>query len=944
MADLDELAQRMRRDWNRRIEHDYRFWMSDGQSDDAAMWESGARDFDILFGNYQDLSDKVALDLGCGVGRMLRAATQHFGQVIGLDVSSSAIERARTYLGSSTKMQLIEGNGYDLQPLGDESIDVVYSFAALTSIPQEVIANYLLESNRVLKQHGVAKFQIYLGKDQGVAEQDTLHLRCFDERNVRLAFERCGFVVESIEELVLPFQVSFEELGILARIITVRKVDRTELSRDELAALLSPRREQRSQDWCGSELEYWMAIQYAQSLLQEGREAEARLAVEHAVAAVDNEELRFDQVYQGLLQELATKQSGATKIVELELGGQQEPQIGSADNAVLQRNLNTLRGRFPSQYQLLTVETQTSTAVEVRETEQGVVLYEDGQCLDHPSKPVSGAEAWVTRLFNEQRVADADTLVVIGVGAGYHIEAIQARGSTVSIVEPSVSVFWALLESRDITAILANAEHLFLGERFEARCFESGDAALAVRPQAQALYPELCRSVKSMLYSTRGFSSLHPSFAVLGPLQGGTLPTTVYTTDALSRLNQRVRQIDVSGFAPAYHLLNDLLSEEVRQKVMHGNLIEVISQAVVESAHEKPIDVLICMAQAPISGRALTELRKMGVITVLWFVEDYLRFTYWREIAQFFDFVFTIQRGACIEQIKAAGAGQVHYLPTACDPEIHRPVELSTEERERWGSLVSFVGAGYHNRQQMFANFANQPFKIWGTEWPLCRPFDSLVQEGGRRIAVDEYVKIFNATDINVNLHSSAEKNGVDPYGDFLNPRTFELAACGAFQLVDEREYLAECFTPGEEIVTFNGLQDLQNKIEYYSQRPDERIAIAARARERVLRDHTYEQRLRQLLDIVYTSKFERLRERQSSGPWARMIERAASVDDELHQRCKVAFERGEAANLDGLVWDIHHGKGDLTDTEKKLLFLHHIRSQIIQMRKEEVSNHKELL
>ena len=74
------------------------------------------------------------------------------------------------------------------------------------------------------------------------------------------------------------------------------------------------------------------------------------------------------------------------------------------------------------------------------------------------------------------------------------------------------------------------------------------------------------------------------------------------------------------------------------------------------------------------------------------------------------------------------------------------------------------------------------------------------------------------------------------------------------------------------------------------------------------------------------------------------MIERAASVDDELHQRCKVAFERGEAANLDGLVWDIHHGKGDLTDTEKKLLFLHHIRSQIIQMRKEEVSNHKELL
>jgi spore maturation protein CgeB len=83
------------------------------------------------------------------------------------------------------------------------------------------------------------------------------------------------------------------------------------------------------------------------------------------------------------------------------------------------------------------------------------------------------------------------------------------------------------------------------------------------------------------------------------------------------------------------------------------------------------------MAQAPISGRALSELRRKGVVTVLWFVEDYLRFTYWKDYAKYFDYVFTIQKGECIDAIRKAGATNVHYLPTACDQVIHAPASLT---------------------------------------------------------------------------------------------------------------------------------------------------------------------------------------------------------------------------------------------------------------------------
>jgi len=360
-----------------------------------------------------------------------------------------------------------------------------------------------------------------------------------------------------------------------------------------------------------------------------------------------------------------------------------------------------------------------------------------------------------------------------------------------------------------------------------------------------------------------------------------------------------------------------------------------VSNTLLEAFSEKPIDILICMAQAPISAKALTELRSRGVITVLWFVEDYLRFTYWHQMAKFYDFVFTIQKGDCIDRIRAAGAGAVHYLPTACDPTFHAPLILSEEDKEKWGSPISFVGAGYHNRQQMFSTFSSYPFKIWGSEWPTGKPFDRMVQEESRRVKPEEYIKVFNATDVNLNLHSSSERDGVDPTGDFVNPRTFELASAGAFQLCDHRSLLSELFEVGKEIVTFTDLPDLKEKIAYYQAHPEERRAIAEAARIRALRDHTYERRYEEMLSIIYASKYEQLRQREHNSPWAEMIRRADG-DTELKERCERACARGEEPALDGLIADIVTGQGKLTEVEQKLLFLHHIRSQVLRMKREE--------
>ena len=81
--------------------------------------------------------------------------------------------------------------------------------------------------------------------------------------------------------------------------------------------------------------------------------------------------------------------------------------------------------------------------------------------------------------------------------------------------------------------------------------------------------------------------------------------------------------------------------------------------------------------------------------------------------------------------------------------------------------------------------------------------------------------------------------------------RTFEAAACGAFQLVDDRTALHSLFDPPNDLVAYASVDELTALIGRYLHDPDARREAAERARSRALREHTYAKRLGQLLDTV---------------------------------------------------------------------------------------------
>lgn len=954
MSDLSKLASQMKADWDRRIGHDYRFWMSDGYASDAAMWEAGARDFDVITKGLYPGSSTTIVDLGCGVGRLLKAALNNAGRVIGIDVSQKAIEKARSLLGANPRLELLLGNGTDLYPLVDDSVDLLISFATFGSIPAAVSAAYLRDIQRVLKPGGIARIQMYAGAAPSVQCEDTLNLRCYKAENIKAAMQLAGFEVQSLEELVLPLKVSFKELGFEAVIVSLKKPTKASVLQiadaPTIAQALLPGGEpqQIGAESLGKDLEYWMSVNYARELAERGELEKAKITLDYAASISQNTTIDVSEILRAINDKL--KDGGYMSAPQpVRSTGQSPNQVAQvAADDFFSRNMQLLAQRFPAvaeQIKNFQSSLSSEDKVESKQTEQGPVFYFAGQCLDHPQKPLAGAESWAKKIAREDRFANCRHAIVVGCGAGYHLEAmlqqLASAGSDekagqryLSLVEPEIQVFLQALRIRDCSAWLSRIAGIVLGA--EAALPEmKGDDELWIRPQTQALAPQFCETLRSNFYSQRGLSLLYPTIGVVGPLAGGTQPMLEYVARALVMLGQRTHMYDLSGFNSGYLYLENFIKEKLRRGSIENTYCEMVSQVVLESINEKPIDILFCMALAPITPRVLLELRKRGIITVLWFVEDFARFTYWKDNARFYDFVFTIQKGKCIEAIREAGAGEVHYVPVACDPALHAPQMLSAEDKAKWGSPVSFMGAGYHNRQQIFASLAELPFKIWGTEWPTCRPFDRMVQDGGRRLTPAEYVKIFAGSDININLHSSHERDGVDPFGDFLNPRTFELASAGAFQLVDKRSLLSECFEEGKEIVTFNSAAELKQKIRYYLDRPEECRQIAERARKRALSEHTYQHRIKQMLSIIYSSKFEQLKTRLDNSHWQRMLKRA-KPHEELYERCMRAFRRGEQPNLDGLVSDIVTGQGKLTETEQKLLFLFHVCKQIIRMKKEE--------
>ncbi|MFQ5561899.1 MAG: glycosyltransferase, partial [Nitrospinota bacterium] len=389
-----------------------------------------------------------------------------------------------------------------------------------------------------------------------------------------------------------------------------------------------------------------------------------------------------------------------------------------------------------------------------------------------------------------------------------------------------------------------------------------------------------------------------------------------------------------SIFSDSYHKIDQVTKKKGAEACIRSKYTDFLGEMVIAKAVDFAPDLIISIAQAPLSSRTLARLKQAEIPIAFWFVEDFRTLTYWREIGPHYDYFFSIQQGEFSTLLAKAGVKKAFYLPQACFPPTHTKLRLSQDELTLYGSDISFVGAGYYNRQKFFPGLTDFDFKIWGSDWSPSSALFPDVQMDGKRVEPAEYVKIFNASLINLNLHSSLFHEGVDPTGDFVNPRTFELASCGAFQLVDYRTELPELFEIDKEVACFRDLPDLKEKIGHYLAHPEERTAISKQARRRALKEHSFISRLHQLLTVIWLQEkesiegkiLEREAKKRSVNSVSRMLEEARGDEELSHFLAQ--FKEEDSISLSQIMDAISRGKGAITRPEAIFMMINEVLTE----------------
>ena len=103
---------------------------------------------------------------------------------------------------------------------------------------------------------------------------------------------------------------------------------------------------------------------------------------------------------------------------------------------------------------------------------------------------------------------------------------------------------------------------------------------------------------------------------------------------------------------------------------------------------------------------------------------------------------------------------------------------------------------------------------------------------------------IFMNSKINLNITLRSIKTGIPL-------RAFDIMGCGGFLLTNYQEELLEYFEPGQDFVYYTDFEELEAKVDYYLRHEDERRHIAESGCWKVRSQHSLEQRVERILEIV---------------------------------------------------------------------------------------------
>lgn len=273
----------------------------------------------------------------------------------------------------------------------------------------------------------------------------------------------------------------------------------------------------------------------------------------------------------------------------------------------------------------------------------------------------------------------------------------------------------------------------------------------------------------------------------------------------------------------------------------------------------KPDAVFFFMYSDELAPHILEEL-KQYTTTIAWFADDSWRFyNYSKFWAKYFTWAVTTYSWMP-PLYKKAGQPNVIRSQWAANTAIYKPKDYEDIPR------VSFVGGKTPAREALVTKLEAKGVAVdaFGGGWP------------GGRVSDEKMLRLFSGSKINLALNPPPGRWTRNAIGRlFLHPsidhimpdlhlianaesffhqnipqikaRHFEIPACGGFVIAGRADDIENYYTPGKEIVLYDTVDDLAEKVGYYLSHDEERARVAKAAYQRTIEEHTYEKRFREI-------------------------------------------------------------------------------------------------
>jgi spore maturation protein CgeB len=218
-----------------------------------------------------------------------------------------------------------------------------------------------------------------------------------------------------------------------------------------------------------------------------------------------------------------------------------------------------------------------------------------------------------------------------------------------------------------------------------------------------------------------------------------------------------------------------------------------------------------------------------------------------RSLVPRFDLYLSFTGGPTLRRIESElGARAARALYCSADPDHYRP----EPHPALWD--LGYLGTYSDDRQPALERLLLEPARRWsegrfivaGPQYPRDLRWPQNVARM-EHLAPPQHVSFYNAQRFTLNV----TRRDMVEAGWSPSVRLFEAASCGTPVVSDVWDGLDSVFTPGEEILLARSAEEALEIVRALPE--EERLAVGAAARARVLKEHTAAHRARQLEGFV---------------------------------------------------------------------------------------------